>query len=680
MFSRIQKWLNDRWPLSSATRLVLDEDIVGGPSFFYTLGIATLTVFMLQAVTGIWQLLYYTPSVEHAYDSLTFMRRQIPFGWLIHGLHYWGADAMVVLVGLHLSRIFIWGAYKHPRQLTWLLGVGLLLLTLAMSFTGAALPWDEKGYWATEVGTSIAGTVPVIGHILKDLMRGGDTMGQYTIARFFTLHAFIIPILLSAFALLHVVSFRMQGAVGPWSESRRQRIGQFWPDQVFRETLVILLVVFVLIALCVFAPPPFTGVADPMDTTYVPKPEWEFLSLYQTLKFFSGPFEPVGTVGLPVVGVLILLLVPFVDRRKERNPLKRPVAMSLFFIVMGGVIALTVVGYYSKPPGVQAATTSPPVSSSANLSMGAQAGQALFQSQGCTGCHRVNGVGGSVGPDLSDIAQRGHSQQWLIVQVTNPKRHDPTSIMPSFSRLSQQQLNQLVDYLMTLGASGTGSTEQHHHAADTTFQKSSGTQSDPPKAMSDQSGSTDSSAHSDSSGLPQTHLKAGDAAYMIGNSKHGAVLFTQNCQHCHGPQATDKVPNPGSDDGTVPPLNPIDRALYNKNPQTFVDSIDQFIQHGSIPEGPNPKLHMLPFGDQHMLTQAEIADLEAYVLSLNGVKRATIPHPGMQPMQFFIFTVIAFGLIIVGSVIIWGTNRSRKGKKDHHLHVIDIMDDQSYKE
>jgi quinol-cytochrome oxidoreductase complex cytochrome b subunit len=177
MFDRIVRWVDERIPLTTMIRQGLDEEIPGGASFAYTLGSATLAVFVIQMVTGVWQLLYYVPTVDHAYDSLNYLRTEVPFGWLIHGLHYWGANAIIVLVGLHIARVFIYGAYKVPRELTWLAGVVLLLVTAGLVFTGAPLPWDERGYWAAEVGTSIAGTVPLVGDAVKRLLRGGDLMG-----------------------------------------------------------------------------------------------------------------------------------------------------------------------------------------------------------------------------------------------------------------------------------------------------------------------------------------------------------------------------------------------------------------------------------------------------------------------------------------------------------------------
>src|SRR5512139_566667 len=159
MVSRAWDWLNERWPFSYLARLAVEEEIPGGSRFPYTLGSALLTVFFLQLVTGILQLFYYVPTVDHAYDSVNFLRTRVPFGWLVNGLHYWGANAMVVLIGLHVARVFVWGAYKHPRELTWLFGIGLLLLAMGSSFTGGPLPWDQRGYWAAEVGTSIPGSV-----------------------------------------------------------------------------------------------------------------------------------------------------------------------------------------------------------------------------------------------------------------------------------------------------------------------------------------------------------------------------------------------------------------------------------------------------------------------------------------------------------------------------------------
>jgi len=277
---RILRWIDERIPLTAMVRGALYEEIPGGSRYAYALGSAILFVFVLQMITGVAQLFYYVPSVDHAYDSVNYLRTEVPFGWLIHNLHFWGANAMIVLVGLHIARVFIYGAYKAPRELTWLAGVVLLLVTAGLVFTGAPLPWDEPGYWAAEVGTTIAGTVPLVGNAVKRLLRGGDVMGPLALSRMFVLHVAILPAILLGFLAILLVAFRAFGSVGPWEESKRKSAGEFWPDQAFRDTVVAVFLLLLLVSLCVYAPPPVSGPADPLDTSYIPKPEWNFLFLY----------------------------------------------------------------------------------------------------------------------------------------------------------------------------------------------------------------------------------------------------------------------------------------------------------------------------------------------------------------------------------------------------------------
>ncbi len=640
MSSRIRHWIEERWPLSALIRLGFEEEIPGGASYAYVFGSATLIIFMLQIVTGICQLRYYVPTLDHAYDSLNYLRTQVPFGWLIHSLHYWGASAMVFLVGLHMCRVFIWGAYKKPRELTWLVGLTLLLITLGIDYTGPTLAWDERGYWVAEVGTSIAGTIPVIGDPAKRLMLGGETMGQLTLSNFFILHTAVLPGILIALISIHLVAFRHFGAVGPWDEKKRQRSGPFWPDQIFNDAVIATILAFVLIALAVYIRAPITGAADPLDTSYVPKAEWNFLFLYEGLKFFPGKLEPIGTIGISVFIILLLISVPFLDRTPEHSPRMRPRVMAAGLIFVVTVLSLAVAGHFSKGIGMVAGGAkgpSTPVASVAHMSASARQGAQLFQSLGCIGCHRVHGVGGTVGPDLSSEVLQGKSRGWLITQIRNPKAHFPNSIMPPFTSLSSQQMNALVDYLLslsygsepppsgTIGAAGAPSPRVSAPA--------SPAEVPPPSKVPTRS-------------LIRRPLgPPGQAADIIGNPEHGAVLFKADCESCHGSHGTDKVPNPGSDAGFVPSLNPISRALYDPDPQVFAENTDRYIQHGSIPKGPNPGLHMLPFGDSNALSQQAISQIEAYILQLNGVDRAQIARPGLQPLTFFWLAVVIFGLI-----------------------------------
>lgn len=654
MFARMLRWVEERWPVSAVLRLGMDEDIPGGGSFAYTLGSATLFVFLLQVVTGVWQLFYYVPTVDHAHDSLDFLLTSVPFGWLIHGLHYWGANAMVVLVALHMARVFIWGAYKKPREMTWLLGVVLLILTLGMSFTGAPLPWDERGYWAAEVGTSIAGTIPVVGNTVMEIIRGGATMGQLTLSRFFVLHVALIPGALLTLIVLHVIAFRQFGSVGPWREEKRARSGPFWPDQIFRDALVGMVLFVVLVTLVTYAPPPFSGPADPMDSSFTPKPEWNFLFLYQALKLFTGPLEPLGTVGIPTVGVLVLVLIPFLDRRRERDPVRRPAAMTLGALGGGAVVLLTIMGYYSHPGASPqaAASAGPPVGSVAHLSASALRGRKLLQSLGCIGCHTVGGSGGKVGPDLTNEALRNRSRAWLVQQLNDPKSHDSTSVMPSFESLTTAQENSLVDYLMSLGAD-SGATAPGQSAGSDSSATITSSRS---QAPADTASAPASQAAPGGATIPSPGPDVGPAARaasMIGNVKHGGDLFARVCQSCHGEEGKGGVPNPGSAKGAVPALNPIDSMLVDPDPQVFAENIDRFIQHGSRPAGPAPSITMLPFGDGDTLTQEEIANIEAYILSLNGVDRAKLEHPGIRPRRFLLLVIGVFGLVGVGMGGFW---------------------------
>ena len=757
MFSKFINWFTYRWPFKPVIKWSLEEKIVGGDTFWYSFGATTLYVFVIQVVTGIWQLFYYVPTTDHAYESVSYLRYQVPFGWFIHGLHYWGSNAFIVIVFIHLLRVFIWGAYKSPRQLTWLVGVLLFFLVLALSFTGALLPWDELGYWAAEVGTSIGGTFPVVGFFIKEFMRGGAAMNQMTLSRFFIAHIAILPGILGALIVFHVVAFRQFQSVGPWNEEKRKKTGYFWPQQILKDLIVISFLFVLMVALSAFWPAQVSGPADALDDSIMPKPEWQFLFLYQFLKLFKGKWEPVGTTGVPLVLFLILFLLPFYDRNKKRNPLHRPLAMLGCFALVAWFFVYTILGYYSKP----GATLTAKVAVSSQASESVKAGAELFAAQGCEACHTVHGQGGNVGPNLSNIGSQDLSDQWLTTQIRDPKSHDPSTAMPAFQSLSDQQVKNLVDFLQSLGgtpssesSSGTSSqppqsteakiiSEPNTSAATTSGpnQPSSSTQSqtasliskgkslfnsegcigchtingtggnigpnlsdegskghstewlvtqlkDPKKhdpssimpsfsslkeddmkslaaylenlkEISKSGGQPDppvSNASLSSSDVNETPLPnptsnvnpthVGKAAYLVGNPSHGKELFDKNCEICHGKDGKDNVPNPGSDDGTVPPLNPIDRAIYSPNPITFAENIDRFMQHGSRPDGPNPEKNMPAFGDDLKLTQQMIAEIQAYVLKLNKVNRAEILSPGIKPYAFFAMTLGGYAVVI----------------------------------
>ncbi len=559
MIERLRQWVDERWPLTYLARLAVEEEIPGGARFAYSLGSAVLIVFSLQALTGIMQLFFYVPTTDHAYDSISYLRTKVPFGWLIHSLHYWGAQLMVILVLFHMTRVFLWGAYKRPRELTWLAGFALFLITMGFTFTGGPLHWDQGGYWIGDVSTGIAGTVPIVGDITKNLLRGGEEMGQLALSRLFALHILVLPLALVTLFGIHIIAMRRYGSVGPWDERKREPKGPFWPDQAFKDAITGSAVFLILLVLVVFLPPRYSGPADPLDISFIPKPEWNFLFLYQSLKYFHGPLEPVGTVGIPTVLVLIIVLLPFVDRNPERNPLKRPVVMFGALILAAAVIAISIVGYLS--PGFA---------------------EAPAQKKGARLSH-----------ESPRTARSGN---------------------PLFARVSE--------------------------AADPAGEA---------KTAPASAGQTPSSVSPKS--LP------GQAAYIIGSARHGAELFKKNCSPCHGPVGKTNVPNPGSDDGKVPDLNPIDRDIFNADAQIFAENIDRYIQHGSVPAGPSPVIRMAAFGDTTTLTQQEISNIEAYVLDLNGVDRAQLINPGIQPRIFFLIVVVLYALVIFILGGLWNKRR-----------------------
>ena len=203
MASRMGNWLDERLGWRSVWDAIFLRQIPK-VNWLYTLGSATLFVSINQLITGILLTIYYVPTPDHAYDSVMYITTQVPAGWLIRGLHHWGASAMVVLAALHMIRVILYGAYKYPREITWFSGVALLLVTLGFGFTGYLLPWDQKAFWATTVGTEIAGVAPVIGQAALRILRGGPELSAVTLARFFGVHVWVLPASLMLLLLLHM--------------------------------------------------------------------------------------------------------------------------------------------------------------------------------------------------------------------------------------------------------------------------------------------------------------------------------------------------------------------------------------------------------------------------------------------------------------------------------------------
>ncbi len=462
----IFRWLDERLDLRRAKRDLLDREVPARLTWWHTLGSATLTVFLVQVITGAILATYYSASPDHAYDSIRYITREVASGPLLRGIHHWGASAMVVLIVAHMIRVFAVGAYKYPREINWLLGVGLLLVVMGFSFTGYLLPWDQKAYWATAVGTNIAGTAPVFGAALVALLRGGSELGTATLARFYAFHVLWLPLALTVLAAGHIIVVVRQGiAARPrdlevgappttrdpaypayyreaYAASKRGGL-RFWPDILGKDAIVSAGSVLAIVLLAALFGAPLEAPADPTDTSYVPRPEWYFLPIYQLLKLVPGSLESLIAVGVPTLFVLVLLALPFFDRRSTRNLLHRPAALVGLAVVLGGFGFL--IGAAGRAPQAEAPEVGRPLSSVE------RAGRALYQSQQCGGCHRIQGQGGEEGPDLTTVGLR-HSAGWLHSFLESPSRFHAESRMPAYGppALSHQEIEELARYLASL--------------------------------------------------------------------------------------------------------------------------------------------------------------------------------------------------------------------------------------
>ena len=312
-WERVGAWLDHRTGIQRAARAFLYEEIPASSGWRQVLGSVAVFLFLTQAFTGVLLAFNYAPTPGDAYNSLRYILTELTGGRLIRGLHHWGASMLIVVVVLHMAQAFLYGAYKKPRETTWLVGVVLLLLTLAYGLTGYLLPWDNRAYWGTVVATQIAGQAPVLGPYLSRLLGGQGAVGVVTFARFYGLHELLLPPATLLLIALHVFLVRKHGvAPAPGDEHLpRQR---FYPAQVFRDTVAIFIAFAILFTLAAAVRVPLEQLADPTDTAYIPRPEWYFLFLFEMLKWFHGPLELIGSVVLPGLAMLALILVPFVDR------------------------------------------------------------------------------------------------------------------------------------------------------------------------------------------------------------------------------------------------------------------------------------------------------------------------------------------------------------------------------
>ena len=444
---KVSTWFDDRTGLITLASQFLSEEIPESTGWPQAFGSVALFLCLVQAFTGILLSLNYAGTPGDAYNSLTYIIRDVPMGRLIRGLHHWGASLMLIVLVLHMVQVFLYGAYKRPREATWVGGVCLLLVTLGFSLTGYLLPWDNRAYWGTVVTTKIMGQAPVIGPYLQQMADAGEQIGVITFARFYSLHVFMFPAITLFLVLVHLHLVRRHG-VTPAPEDVAPK-KQFYPEQVFRDTVACFVALIILLGAALLIRAPLERLADPTDATYVPRPEWYFLFLFQVLKFFKGAWEPVGSIGFPTLIIGLLFLVPFLDRSRARAVRRRTVAASLVLLAFSGWIALTVAAVRSTP----AAASTPSADALAlsdlgSLSAEEMAGIGYFRQERCRSCHNLTEGPPKPGPTLALQTTR-RSAEWMIQHFRNPSQTIPGSNMPPIA-LSLPQLNALSAFLLRL--------------------------------------------------------------------------------------------------------------------------------------------------------------------------------------------------------------------------------------
>ncbi|MCC6493691.1 MAG: cytochrome bc complex cytochrome b subunit [Pirellulales bacterium] len=331
------QWFESRTGFRSVLHAALFEPIPGGARWRYVWGSTLVVAFITQVITGVFLWMAYSPSTQTAWESVFYVQHELRGGWLLRGIHHYTAHAMVYLLVIHFLQVVIDGAYRAPRELNFILGLILMLLVMGMAFTGYLLPWDQKGYWATSVGTSLASQAPLVGEDLRKLAVGGTNYGHHTLTRFFALHAGVLPALLVVFLVFHIALFRRHGLHVRHPARGPQQM--FWPDQVLKDSLAALAVLAAVLALTIYNHGAELGApADPANPYDAARPEGYFLFLFQLLKWFPGELELWGAFIMPGIILTYLFLLPWIGLTRAGHAFN----VAMICLLMGAAIVLTI--------------------------------------------------------------------------------------------------------------------------------------------------------------------------------------------------------------------------------------------------------------------------------------------------------------------------------------------------
>lgn len=459
---KIGLWFDERLGVRATILPIIRHPVPPRVGWWYVFGSATMAMLSVQVLTGILLALVYVPSAADAHRSLIYLNEEYTLGWLVRALHYFGASGMIVLMTAHVIRVFLMGAFKYPRQLTWLVGVGLFACTLGMGFTGQALRWDSDAYWGLGVAAGIAGRTPLLGEAAVRLLLGAPTIGPAALTRFFVLHVFVLFGLLTGLLGLHLYLVVRLGISEPPEEGKPvdprtyhqeydqllERGEPFFPNAFVRDAIIAGIVLMALIIVSASVGPKGPGPpADPAAIGAEPRPDWYFLPLFSLLAISPPAFELFLMLGLPPLLLAIMAAVPFVAGKGERNVRQRPVAalsVLLLFLVLGALEWLAFQAPWSPEMSAWSGEAIPP-HMVRQLDPIELQGAVVFQFKTCRNCHALEGEGGHRGPDLTNVSTR-LSRESLIRQVIQGGGN-----MPAYGdQLEPAEVDALVAFLGTL--------------------------------------------------------------------------------------------------------------------------------------------------------------------------------------------------------------------------------------
>ena len=460
----IALWLDERLHLTRLFESTAGHTVpASAGSWFYVFGSGTLLCFVIQIVTGICLALTYVPSADEAWTSLIYLNYQQPLGWYLRAVHNWGSNFMVAIMTLHMIQVFLFGAFKYPRELTWITGVVLFLCTLGMAFTGQVLRFDQDAYWGLGIGMAILARTPVLGAPLTQLVLGGPIIAGETLSRFFTLHVFVIPGLIIALVSVHLRLVLAAGIneyprpgepVDPATYRERyeallEREGVAFVPHAIGKDLVFagLLILAILGCAAVFGPAGPNGPPNPTLIETDPRPDFYFLPLFSAFALLPPYMETVLILTAPAIGIALLFLVPFLSNAGEKSARRRPVAVLGVILIMLTLFSLAWLGLTSPWSPVMTAWSGVPtpveyVKGRSPLEL---QGAVVFQAKQCRNCHSLGGAGGRRGPALDTVATRLTPDQ-LVRQVLQGGGN-----MPAYGRnLSPAEVSALVAFMSTL--------------------------------------------------------------------------------------------------------------------------------------------------------------------------------------------------------------------------------------